>query len=186
MRAITGLPVVVPADPAETRAAVRWAADHDGPSYLRIPRYKVPAVTPADAEFQPGRAVQLTDGDDVTVLAVGTLVSRALDAARLLQREGIGVRVLNVPFIHPLDEEAVLTAARQTGAVVTAEEAIVTGGLGAAVASLVVQNHPVPMRILGVSGFAPTGSASFLLEHFGLTVDGIVDAVHRVLGHGER
>ena len=186
MRALAGLPVVVPADPTQTRAAVRWAADHDGPSYLRIPRYKVPAVTPQDADFQPGRAVQLTDGDDVTVLAVGTLVSRALEAAKRLRADGVGVRVLNVPFVHPLDEQAVLAAARQTRALVTAEEAIVSGGLGAAVASLVAQNHPVPMRILGVSGFAPTGSASFLLEHFGLTADGIVDAVHGVLGHGDR
>jgi len=186
MRAVAGLPVVVPADPSQTRAAVRWAADHDGPSYLRIPRFKVPAVTPEGAEFQFGRAQQLTEGDDVTVLAVGTLVSRALDAAQRLRADGIGVRVLNVPFVHPLDEEAVLAAARETRAVVTAEEAIVSGGLGAAVAGLLAQNHPVPMRILGVSGFAPTGSASYLLEHFGLTSQGVVDAVHQLLGNDHR
>jgi transketolase len=186
MRAVAGLPVVVPADPAQTRAAVRWAADRQGPSYLRIPRYKVPAVTPPDADFRPGQAVQLTDGDDVTVVAVGTMVSRALEAAKALRAQGIGVRVLNMPFVHPLDDEAVLAAAAQTGAIVTAEEATVSGGLGAAVASLVAQNHPVPMRILGVSGFAPTGSASYLLEHFGLTTAGVVDAVHQVLGHDDR
>jgi transketolase len=186
MRAVAGLPVVVPADPGQTRAAVRWAADHDGPSYLRIPRFKVPAVTPESAEFEFGRAQQLTEGDDVTVLAVGTLVSRALDAAQRLRADGIGVRVLNVPFVHPLDEEAVLAAARETGAVVTAEEAIVSGGLGAAVASLLAQNHPIPMRILGVTGFAPTGSASYLLEHFGLTSQGVVDAVHQLLGNDHR
>jgi transketolase len=186
MRAIAGLPVVVPADPAQTRAAVRWAAGHDGPSYLRIPRYKVPAVTPEGSSFEPGRAAQLTDGEDVTVVAVGTLVSRAVQAARLLGEQGIGVRVLNMAFVHPLDEEAVLSAARETRAIVTAEEATVSGGLGAAVASLVAQNHPVPMRIIGVPGFAPTGNATFLLEHFGLTVEGVVDAVHSVLGHDQR
>jgi len=180
MRAIAGLPVVVPADPAQTRAAVRWAAGHDGPSYLRIPRYKVPAVTPEGSSFEPGRAAQLTDGE------VGTLVSRAVQAARLLGEQGIGVRVLNMAFVHPLDEEAVLSAARETRAIVTAEEATVSGGLGAAVASLVAQNHPVPMRIIGVPGFAPTGNATFLLEHFGLTVEGVVDAVHSVLGHDQR
>jgi transketolase len=185
MRAVAGLPVVVPADPTQTRAAVRWAADHDGPSYLRIPRYKVPAVTREGASFEPGRAVQLTEGDDVTVVAVGTLVSRAVHAARLLREQGIGARVLNMPFVHPLDEEALLAAARETRAIVTAEEATVSGGLGAAVASLVAQNHPVPMRIVGVHGFAPTGSATFLLEHFGLTTEGLVDAVHSVLGHDQ-
>ncbi|MEO3750970.1 transketolase C-terminal domain-containing protein [Streptomyces sp. B6B3] len=187
MRAIADLAVVVPADPAQTRAAVRWAAGHDGPSYLRIPRFKVPDVTPDGAPFEPGRAVQLTDGDDVTVLAVGTLVSRALDAARVLRREGVGVRVLNMTFVEPLDTEAVLRAARETRGIVTAEEATTTGGLGAAVASLTAQHHPVPMRILGVHReFAPTGSAAFLLEHFGLTADGVAAAVRELMSgrHG--
>jgi transketolase len=184
MRAIAGLPVVVPADPAQTRAAVRWAAEQEGGSYLRIGRFKVPATTPDDAAFRSGTAVQLTEGDDATVLALGTLVPRAVDAASRLKAEGIGVRVLNMTFVHPLDTDAVLAAATQTRGIVTAEEATVSGGLGAAVASLVAQHHPTPMRILGVPGvFAPTGSAAYLLEHFGLTVDGIVTAVREVLDH---
>jgi transketolase len=187
LRAVAGLPVVVPADPDQTRAAVCWAAAHPGPSYLRIGRFKVPAVTPPGAPFAPGRAVQLTDGDDVTVLAVGTLVSRAVEASRRLRREGITVRVLNMTFVEPLDAAAVLAAARQTRGLVTAEEATVSGGLGAAVASLVAQHCPVPMRILGVPGvFAPTGSAEFLLQHFSLTADGIRAAVLEVLGHAQR
>lgn len=187
LRAVAGLPVVVPADPDQTRAAVEWAAAHPGPSYLRIGRFKVPAVTPPGAPFAPGRAVQLTDGDDVAVLAVGTLVSRAVEAARRLRREGIMVRVLNMTFVEPLDAAAVLAAARQTRGIVTAEEATVSGGLGAAVASLVAQHCPVPMRILGVPGvFAPTGGAEFLLQHFGLTADGIHAAVLEVLGHAQR
>jgi transketolase len=184
-RAIANLPVVVPADPAQTRAAVRWAAAAPGPVYLRVPRFKVPDVTPDGAPFEPGRAGQLTDGDDVTVVAVGTLVSRALAAADRLRAEGIGVRVLNVPFVDPLDEAAILAAARETRGIVTAEEATVSGGLGAAVASVVVERQPVPMRILGIRGeFAPTGSAAYLLEHFGLTADGIADAARDIVGRG--
>jgi transketolase len=184
-RAIANLPVVVPADPAQTRAAVRWAAAAPGPVYLRVPRFKVPDVTPDGAPFEPGRAVQLTDGDDVTVVAVGTLVSRALAAADRLRAEGIGVRVLNVPFVDPLDEAAIVAAARETRGIVTAEEATVSGGLGAAVASVVVERQPVPMRILGIRGeFAPTGSAAYLLEHFGLTADGIADAARDIVGRG--
>jgi transketolase len=180
-RAIDNLAVLVPADPVQTRAAVRWAVDSEGPVYLRVPRFKVPEVTPEDAPLEPGRAIQLLDGDDVTVIAVGTMVSRALDAAGRLRTEGIAARVLNVPFVDPLDEAAVLAAARETRGIVTVEEGIVSGGLGAAVASLVAQRHPVPMRILGVSGFAPTGSAEFLLDHFGLNADGIVAAAHALV-----
>ena len=187
MRAIADLAVAVPADPAQTRAAVRWAASHDGPVYLRVPRFKIPAVTPEDAPFRPGRSLQLTDGDDITVMAVGTMVSRALTAAEALRAEGIGLRVLNMTFVEPMDIDAVLRAARETHGIVTAEEATTTGGLGAAVASVVAQNHPAPMRILGVPRrFAPTGSASFLLEHFGLTADGIAAAVRELLSHEHR
>ena len=185
-RAIANLPVVVPADPAQTRAAVRWAAGHAGPSYLRIPRFKVPAVTPDASRLEFGRAQQLTDGDDVAVIAVGTMVSRALDAAERLRADGIGVRVLNMAFVDPIDEAAVLAAAAETRGLVTAEEATVSGGLGAAVASLVVEHEPVPMRILGVRGeFAPTGDTAYLLEHFGLTSDGIAHAA-RALSNGGR
>jgi transketolase len=185
MRAVAGLDVIVPADPVQTRAAVRWAAASRRPSYLRVPRFKVPVVTPDDAPFEPRRAVLLRDGDDATVIAIGSLTSRALDAAALLEAEGVSVRVLNLPFLDPLDEEAVVAAARETGRIVTAEEATVSGGLGAAVSSVVVTRHPVPMRILGVPRvFAPTGSAAFLLDHFGLSADGIVTAVKELRRHG--
>jgi transketolase len=182
MRAIANLAVVVPADPAQTRAAVRWAAAADGPSYLRIPRFKVPDVTPDGAPFEPGRAVRLADGDDVTVIATGTMVSRALEAVEQLGADGIGVRLLNMPFVDPLDERAIIDAALQTRGVVTVEEATVSGGLGAAVAAVVVEHDPVPMRILGVRGeFAPTGDAAFLLDHFGLNADGIAAAARQIL-----
>ncbi|GLY85193.1 transketolase family protein [Actinoallomurus iriomotensis] len=187
IRAVADLPVIVPADPAETRAALRWAAAHDGPSYLRIGRFPVPAVNPDDLVFEPGRSRQLADGDDVTVIAVGAIVSRALDAAARLREEGIRLRVINMASIEPLDEEAVLRAAAETRGVITAEEATVTGGLGAAVASLLAQHRPTPMRILGVPRtFAPTGSTEFLLGHFGLTADGIAAAARQLAGDGPR
>ncbi|TMR93536.1 transketolase family protein [Nonomuraea basaltis] len=185
MRAVAGLDVIVPADPVQTRAAVRWAAGSGRPSYVRIPRFKVPVVTPEDAPFEPRRAVLLQDGDDVTVIAIGSLTSRALQAAARLREEGIHPRVLNMPFLDPLDEDAVVAAARETRGIVTAEEATISGGLGAAVAAVVVTRHPVPMRILGVPGvFAPTGDTAFLLDHFGLSAGGIVSAVKDLLRHG--
>jgi transketolase len=131
--------------------------------------------------------VRLAEGDDVTVIAIGSLISRALDAAARLRAEGIGVRVLNMPFVDPIDIGAVLAAARETRGIVTAEEATISGGLGAAVAAAVVTAHPVPMRILGIPRvFAPTGNTAFLLDHFGLSADGIVTAVRDLLGrdHG--
>ena len=182
LRAIADLPVVVPADPAQTRAAVRWAADNPGPSYLRIGRFPVPAVTSDDDPFEFGRAVQLRAGGDVTIIAAGTMASRAVQAADRLRDEGCSARVLLMTFIEPLDVDAVLAAAAETGRIVTAEEATTTGGLGAAVAVLLAQHRPTPMRILGVPRtFAPTGSASFLLEHFGLTADGIAAAARELV-----
>jgi transketolase len=181
-RAIANLSVVVPADPAQTRAAVRWAASARTPCYVRIPRFKVPDVTPDGAGFAPGTAVRLSDGDDVTVIATGTMVSRALEAADLLSGEGVGVRVLNFPFIDPLDTGAIVDAARQTCGIVTVEEATISGGLGAAVSNVVVEHQPVPMRLLGIRHqFAPTGSAGFLLDHFGLNPDGIAAAARELL-----
>ncbi|MFJ8791539.1 transketolase family protein [Streptomyces sp. NPDC102462] len=184
MRAVPGLQIVVPADPAQTRSAVRWAAASGRPSYLRIPRFKVPAVTPPDAPFERGRAVRLAEGTDVTLIAVGTMVSRALEASGLLKEQGISARVVNMTFVEPLDVPEVLAAAEDTGAIVTAEEGLVSGGMGAAVARVVAETRPVPIRMLGVPTFAPTGSTSFLLEHFGLNAAGIAGAAREALGQG--
>ena len=153
--------------------------------YLRVPRFKVPATTPEGSPFAPGTSLTLREGDDVTIIAIGTLVSRALAAADRLSADGISARVINMPFVEPLDTSAILAAARQTRGIVTAEEATTTGGLGAGVAEVVVTNHPVPMRILGIPrAFAPTGNTEYLLGHFGLTEDGVVAAVRDVLGRG--
>ena len=183
LRAIDGLAIVVPADPAQTRAAVRWAANSGVPSYLRIGRTKAPSVTTDDSKpFTFGEASLLRQGRSLTIVATGILVSRALEAADALAKQGIEARVINISTIKPLDEGAIIAAARETGAIVTAEEATTEGGLGAAVAEVVVRHAPVPMRILGVRGFAPTGSASYLLDHFGLSRDGIVSAALELKG----
>ena len=183
LRAIDGLVIVVPADPAQTRGAVRWAANSGVPSYLRIGRTKAPSVTPdASKAFTFGEANVLRQGSSLTIIATGILVSRALEAADALALQSIPARVINISTIKPLDEAAIIAAARETGAIVTAEEATTEGGLGAAVAEVVVRHAPVPMRILGVKGFAPTGSASYLLDHFGLSRDGIVAAALELKG----
>ena len=183
LRAIDGLVIVVPADPAQTRGAVRWAANSGVPSYLRIGRTKAPSVTTdASKAFTFGEANVLRQGSSLTIIATGILVSRALEAADALAQQSIAARVINISTIKPLDEAAIIAAARETGAIVTAEEATTEGGLGAAVAEVVVRHAPVPMRILGVKGFAPTGSASYLLDHFGLSRDGIVAAALELKG----
>lgn len=177
LRTIPDLTVLVPADPVETAEVVRWAAQHDGPVFIRVSRMGVPAVNELDYRFTPGRAVRLRDGSDVTVLATGTTVGRALDAADLLATEGISARVLSVPSIKPFDEDAVVAAARETGRLVTVEEALTSGGLGGAVAETVVRHHPVPVRFVGVPDrFAPTGSVEWLFDHFGITAAGIAQA----------
>lgn len=176
MRAIANMTVIVPADPIETDQAVRIAAEYRGPVFLRIGRTPVPKVHDDDYQFEIGRAAILREGGDITLIANGTLVSCALEAAKLLASQGIEARVLNMSTIRPLDKAAVL-AATETGGIVTAEEHTIYGGLGSAVAEVVVTNNPVRMRILGVPGvFAPTGSATWLLEYFGLTARGIYDA----------
>jgi transketolase len=182
LRAIANMTVIVPTDPIETAQAVEAAANTKGPMFIRISRLPVPNVHPADYHFQIGKAALLREGDDVTLIANGVLVCQALAAAELLAKEGISARVLNMSTVRPLDEEAVRAAATETGAIVTAEEHTVYGGLGGAVAEVVVTTQPVPMRILGVPGvFAPTGSATFLLEHFDLTAQGIFDAALEVV-----
>jgi transketolase len=182
LRAISDLAIVVPADPAQTRAAVRWAAHADRATFLRIGRFKVPAVAGNEDGFVFGRADVLRQGGDVAIIATGVMVSRALQAADDLAARGVSARVLNVSTIKPLDENAILAAARETRGIVTVEEGTVEGGLGAAVAEIVVRHAPAPMRLLGVTGFAPTGETGFLLDHFGLNRAGIAAAALELRG----
>ncbi|GAA1550958.1 transketolase family protein [Kribbella sancticallisti] len=187
LRAIANLPIVVPADPEQTRAAVRWALSTDGPGYLRVSRTPVPELFAPGTPFEPGRFLQLTEGEDVTLIAAGTLVWRAAEAAAVLRAEGISARVLAAPFVEPLDQAAVVAAARETRGIVTVEEATVSGGLGAAVAGVVSRYSPARVRSLGIPGvFAPTGDAEFLLDHFGLTAGGIAESARQVLADAGR
>ena len=142
LRAIDNMIIVVPADPIETAAAMRWAAATEGPAFIRVSRMAVPEVYGADYEFVPGKAHTLRDGDDVTIISNGTVLWRSLAAAEQLAEEGISARVISMPTVKPLDVDAVIAAARETKGIVTAEEATTAGSLGGAVAETVVQHHP--------------------------------------------
>lgn len=181
LRAIAGMTVIVPADPAETAQAVAALAALDGPAFLRVSRIPVPPVHPPDYQFRIGRAVTLREGSEVTLIAHGIMVCRALEAAALLAADGISAAVVNMSTVRPIDEDAVVEAAR-AGPIVTIEEHTTHGGLGSAVAEVVVAARPTRCRLLGVPGvFAPTGPVEFLLEHFGLTPPRIRDAVRALL-----
>ena len=182
MRVLANMTVINPADPLETDQAVRAAAALDGPVFLRVNRTGVPAIHDGGYRFEIGRASIPREGSDVAIIAVGTMVARALAAARLLERDGISTLVVNMATIRPLDREAIIRAAERTRAIVTVEEHSVYGGLGGAVAEVVVSERPVPVRILGVPGvFAPTGPYEWLCEQFGLTAAGIRNAAIELL-----
>ncbi|MBB5781981.1 transketolase family protein [Nonomuraea jabiensis] len=183
LRAIDNLTVIVPADPIETSAALRWAAEVEGPVFVRVSRMSVPQVNADDYTFTPGRAVTLRDGDDVTLIANGTVLWRALVAAEQLEAEGVSARVLSMPTVKPLDVDAVVAAARETAGIVTVEESTIVGGLGGAVAETVVQHHPARVTILGIPEFAPTGSAAFLLDRYGMSPEGIAASARDLLRH---
>lgn len=181
LRAIDKLTVIVPADPWETAAAIKAAAAHEGPVYIKISRMPVPELTrPADASFAIGQAETLREGGDIALVVNGTLVHRALAAAEALAAEGIAARVVNMATVSPLDHEA-LAAAAATGAIVTAEEGLAHGGLGGAVAEYCARHAPVRMRMLGFAGFQPTGSVDWLFEQSGLTAEGIAAAARELL-----
>lgn len=181
LRPMTPLTILVPSDPWETAEAVKAAASTEGPMFIRVSRMSVPDIERADPHFEIGKAETLRTGGDVAIIANGVMVHRALDAARLLEADGVSATVINMSTVNPLDESAVLQAAR-TGAVVTVEEHSVRGGLGGAVAEILATRSLCPMRILGFAGFQPTGSAEWLMERSGLTASGIAAAAHDVLG----
>ena len=185
LRAIDGLRIIVPADPVETAAALRWAAAAPGPVFIRVSRMSVPKVYADDYEFQLGKAITVREGNDVTLISNGTVLWRALAAAERLAEEGISARVLSMPTVKPLDTDAVVAAARETAGIVTAEEAVAGGGLGGAVAETVVQHHPARVSILGFPEFAPTGSAGYLLDRYGLSAEGIADAARKLVTTGK-
>ena len=182
MRTIPGMTIINPADATEARLAVEAALNFDGPVYLRFGRLAVPVMFDGDYKFEIGKGVQLADGNDVTIIATGIMVDMALKAKDMLASEGISARVINIHTIKPLDEEIVVKAAMETGAIVTAEEHNVIGGLGGAVAETVCEKCPVPVVRVGVEDkFGHSGKVPALLEMYGLTPENIVEKAKKAI-----
>lgn len=179
---LPGVTVVVPSDAACTRAATKAVIEHKGPTYLRVGRGKVADIYPEGIDFQLGRAIRVRDGKDATIVANGLMVGAALDAATLLAKDGINVRVLDVHTIKPIDEAAITAASKETGAVVVAEEHLHHGGLGSVVAQAVGQQAPAPLEFVNVGDtYAESGDPDGLLEKYGLTAENVVAAVRRAI-----
>ncbi len=185
LRPLTNLTIIVPADAWETAEAVKWAAAHEGPVYIRLSRMPVPLLDIPNRSFTPGKAELVCQGSDVTIIACGTTVHLAASAAGLLAADGISARVLNFSTLNPLDEAAI-DAAAETGAIVTVEEAGIRGGLGGAVSEYTASNRPVPVERVGFPGFLPTGSLDHLFAANGLTPAGIAAAAHRAIKRATR
>jgi len=179
---LPNLTVIVPADAIEAAQAVRAAAASYGPFYIRLCRPKTPLVYGEDYRFSLKKAVTLRQGKDVTIIAIGLLVAAALEAAENLKRDGIECRVLNTHTLKPIDEEAIIKAAAETGAIVTAEEHLEHGGLGSIVARVVVKHRPVPIGFVAIKDtYAKSGKATELLQSYGLTAKDIEQAVREVI-----
>jgi transketolase len=182
MRILPNMTVIVPADAVETEKAVFAAVEYEGPIYIRLARAKFPIVYPDGYEFKIGKASVLRNGGDVSIITAGLMVFEALEAAQVLSKEGIEARVINMSTIKPIDEEIIIKAAEETGAIVTAEEHSIIGGLGSAVAEVLVENNPVPMKRIGIKDiFGVSGDADSLLEEFELKSTNIINAVHSIL-----
>ena len=184
MRTLPGMTVVVPCDANEMRLAVEAMLDYDGPCYLRMCRYAMETVTDTAPgyQFQLGKGITLRDGADMTIIATGIAVQLSLNAAELLKAEGIDARVIDMHTIKPLDEELILKAARETGAILTVEEASIIGGLGGAVTELLSARCPVPVFRHGVPDeFGRSGTAAAVLDYFGMTPEGVAGKAKEVL-----
>jgi len=174
---LPGFTVIVPADAVETAQAVRVAAASYGPFYIRLCRPKVPLLYNEDYRFNLGKAVIMRQGKDATIIAIGLMVSAALEAAENLKREGIDCGVLNMPTLKPIDEAAIIRAASETGAIVTAEDHLEHGGLGSIIAQVIARNSPVPMEFVAIKDtFAKSGKPAQLLQRYGLTAKDIEQA----------
>lgn len=174
MRSIAGMAVVQPADALETEQAIRFAAEYDGPMYMRIGRDPRPQLVPDDYKFQLGKAVTLKDGKDVTLITCGDMVEDTLKAASSLEQKGIHARVINMSSIKPIDEEAIVKAAEETGKIITVDNHNIYGGLGSAVAEVVCEKMPVKVRRIGVRDvFGKSGTNEQMQETFGLRAEDI-------------
>lgn len=173
MRSIPNMVIINPADDIEARQAVKAAIDHDGPVYMRFGRLAVEDVNGEDYKFQLGKGVMLEDGSDVTIIATGLMVGMALEAKAMLEKDGISARVVNIHTIKPIDKDIIIKAAKETGAIVTAEEHYIMGGLGSAVSEVVCENQPCPVKIIGTDRFGKSGKPAELFKEYGLTPENI-------------
>jgi transketolase len=186
LRTFPGLRLVIPCDGVQMVGLLRALENSDLPAYIRVGKAAMPLVYRAGTEFEVGKAVRLRDGDDATIIVCGEMVAGALDAADALAAEGVKVRVLDMHTLHPLDSEAVIAAARETGRIVTVEEHSVNGGLGAAVAQIAANHRPVPVRTLGFPDeFLVAGGSADVFRHYGLDATGIVAATRELLLSGD-
>lgn len=184
MRTIPNLTVLCPVDAVETKAAIEMAIQTDGPFYIRLGRMAVPIINDEKTyKFELGKGVTLKDGKDVTIMSSGSMVFEALKAAEILEKEdNISVRVINIHTIKPIDKDIIIKAAAETGAILTVDEHNVMGGLGSAVSEVIVENYPVPMKIMGVQDcFGQSGKPQQLFEKFNLTYKDIVDNTKKLL-----
>ena len=178
---LSGFTVVCPADSVEAAQAVRAAAKTEGPFYIRLSRANTPVIHDEGYQFELGKAEVVHDGSDVAIVGTGVMVSVGLDAAVLLEQEGISARVINVHTLSPIDESVILAAARDTGAIVTAEEHLAHGGLGSIVAQVVGQAIPVPLEMVALRGYSESGTANELMAKAGLTPESVRDAAKRAI-----
>ena len=184
---LPGFVVLSPADEGSTKALVRAAAAHFGPVFIRTGRPKTPLIYNGDQKFEIGKAVELVEGSDVTIIANGLLVAEAIRAAELLEGENISARVLDMHTVKPLDREAIRRAAAETGAIVSAEEHLVDGGMGVRVAQIVAELQPCPMEFVGIQDtYAESGTPQELLDKYGLLARDIATAVRKVLARKRR
>ena len=182
MKMLPGMTVINTCDYHQTKAATIAIADHIGPVYLRFGRPKVPVFTEANQKFEIGKAIQFTEGADVTIVATGHLVWEALQAAEVLETKGVSAEVIDIHTIKPLDKEAILQSVAKTGCIVTAEEHNYYGGLGESVARVLAQHHPTPQEFVATNDtFGESGTPEQLMEKYGLNSDAIVKAVEKVL-----
>ena len=183
MRTIPGMVVICPSDDVEAKAAVKAAYEHNGPVYLRFGRVAVPVINDRpDYKFEIGKGITLKDGEDLTIIANGLMVPAALEAAEMLQKDGIKARVINMHTIKPLDEELVIKAAKETGKIVTVEEHSVIGGLGSAISDVVCEKNLAPVHKIGVKDvFGESALAEELLEKHGLDAKGIYQDIKKFL-----
>jgi transketolase len=178
---LPGFVVLAPADEVATKALIHAVAAHVGPAFVRTGRMKVPIVYPPDQKFEIGKAVEVIEGTDVTVIANGLLVAEAIRASEALEAEGISVRVLDFHTVKPLDREAIRRASTETGAIVVAEEHLVDGGLGVRVAQAAAETRPCVMEFVGLTGYAESATPDQLLDKYGMRAANIAAAVRKVL-----